>query len=131
MIIFKFLLLIIFNLYQFCNIFHIILKSLPGSVVFLFYLTEFRLKRRLVIEWDTWKSQALWHDIFGLLQNLENFKLLFLVCQFLLGGLDRCDAVGVLGNRHQAPEGVPKKERVQQRSKDGREYLTDWNQLSP
>ena len=33
-----------FNLDQFCDIFHIILKSLPGSVVFLFYLTEFRLK---------------------------------------------------------------------------------------
>ena len=36
--------LFVFNLDQFCDIFHIILKSLPGSVVFLFYLTEFRLK---------------------------------------------------------------------------------------
>ena len=49
--------------------------------------------------------------LLSLLQNLENFKLLFLVCQFLLGGLDRCDAVGVLGDRHQAPESVPEKEK--------------------
>lgn len=67
---------------------------------------------------------------FGLMQNLENFKLLFLVCQFLLGGLDRCDAVGVLRNRHQAPESVPKREGAA-KVKVLQEYLTDWNQLSP
>ena len=67
---------------------------------------------------------------FGLLKNLENFKLLFLVCQFLLGGLDRCDAVGVLRNRHQAPESVPKREGAA-KVKVLQEYLTDWNQLSP
>ena len=47
------------------------------------------------------------------LQYLENFKLLFLIRQFLLGGLDRCNAVGVLGNRHQATESVPSKTKVQ------------------
>lgn len=60
---------------------------------------------------DSLSIETLRHDTFGLLQNLENFKLLFLVCQFLLGGLDRCDAVGVLGDRHQAPESVPEKEK--------------------
>ena len=64
------------------------------------------------------------------LQYLENFKLLFLIRQFLLGGLDRCNAVGVLRNRHQAPESVPKREGAA-KVKVLQEYLTDWNQLSP
>ena len=51
------------------------------------------------------------HVIF-ILQYLENFKLLFLVRQFLLSGLDRCNAVGVLGNRHQATESVPLETKV-------------------
>ena len=55
-----------FNLYQFCDIFHIILKSLSGSVVFLFYLAEFRLESEKVKHFGmtllafckTWKTSS-------------------------------------------------------------------------